>query len=358
MAKIDYADSLKEMIEAVRSNAGSDLHFSVGRHPTMRVAGILIPLERFPVLTANDTLEYLTIMLDPKQKERFLNNKELDFSYSADQITRFRGNAFVQRSGVGIALRYIPRKIPSLQWLGLPEILKDFAHLKQGFFLVVGPVGQGKTTTLASMIDLINSTKQEHILKIEDPIEYIHVQKESIVDQREVGIDTNDFSSALHSAFRQDANVIMLGELRNLETISSAITAAETGHLVFATLHTNDATQTIDRLIDVFPGGQQAQIRSQLASALSGIFSQRLIPSVEAGVVPVFELLINNSAVQNLIRDNRSHEIGSVIETGMELGMIQMDRTIAEQVNLGNISPEMGERYAQNIDLYKRFINI
>lgn len=344
------------MVAIVRTQGGSDLHFSIGRHPTVRVAGALIPLQNFPLLTGNDTLEYLTVMLDKDQKDRFLNDKELDFSYSADQVTRFRGNGFVQRGGVGIALRYIPRKIPSLKELHLPNILREFTHKKQGFFLVVGPVGHGKTTTLASMIDLINTERQEHILTIEDPIEYIHVQKESIVDQREVGVDTEDFAVALHSAFRQDANVIMLGELRNLETISTAITAAETGHLIFATLHTNDAPQTIDRLIDVFPAEQQGQIRSQLAAALTGIFSQRLIPHIESGVVPAFELLINNSAVANLIRDARTFEIRSVIETGMEQGMISMDRSIAELVKAGQVDPMVGERYANNPELYKRFL--
>jgi len=221
---------------------------------------------------------------------------------------------------------------------------------------VVGPVGQGKTTTLAAMIDLINENRQEHILTIEDPIEYIHVQKQSIVDQREVGIDTEDFAKALHSAFRQDANVIMLGELRNLETISAAITAAETGHLVFATLHTNDAPQTIDRLIDVFPPGQQRQIRSQLASALSGIFSQRLLPGIESGVVPAYELLINNSAVSNLIRDERSHEIKSVIETSMDQGMVHMDRSLAALIKDGQIEEAVGMRYAHNPSIMQRYL--
>ncbi len=352
-----YKQQMEQMIEIVRSQGASDLHLSIGRHPTIRVAGTLIPLQNMPVLSGNDTLELLTTMLSKEQKERFLKEKELDYSYSADQVTRFRGNAFVQRSGVGVALRYIPRKIPTLQELSLPEILQDFAYMKQGFFLVVGPVGQGKTTTLASMVDLINTNRQEHILTVEDPIEYIHVQKQSIVDQREVGVDTAGFPEALHSAFRQDANVIMLGELRNLDTISSAITAAETGHLVFATLHTNDAPQTIDRIIDVFPTGQQRQIRAQLAAALSGIFSQRLIPGIETGVVPTYELLINNAAISNLIRDERTHEIQSVIETGSKEGMIHMDRSLAERVKGGLIAQETAMRYAQNPDNLMRYIN-
>ena len=354
----EYHQNLEELITIVRTRGGSDIHFSIGRHPTIRVAGALIPIQKIPVLTGNDTLEYLMSMLDEEKKDIFLERKELDFSYSADQITRFRGNAFVQRGGVGIALRYIPRKIPTLAELNLPPIIEEFAKRKQGFFLVVGPVGQGKTTTLASMVDIINTTRQEHIVTIEDPIEYIHVQKESIIDQREVGVDTDDFATALHSVFRQDANVILLGELRGLETISTAITAAETGHLVFATLHTNDAPQTIDRLVDVFPSGQQAQIRSQLASALTGIFSQRLLPRVDSGVVPAFELLINNSAVANLIRENRTHEIGSVIETGLDKGMIHMDRSIAELVKSGQVDAAVGARYAQAPAMYERYLKM
>jgi twitching motility protein PilT len=353
---MNYKQTLDQIIEIVRSQAASDVHFSIGRHPTIRVAGTLIPLQNLPVLSGSDTLEFLTLMLSKEQKDRFLEDKELDYSYSADDITRFRGNAFIQRGGVGIALRYIPRKIPSLSELGLPEILKDFALQKQGFFLVVGPVGQGKTTTLAAMIDLINTTRQEHILTIEDPIEYIHVQKESIIDQREVGLDTDGFDQALHSAFRQDANVIMLGELRNLDTISSAITAAETGHLVFATLHTNDAPQTIDRIIDVFPTGQQRQIRSQLSAALSGILSQRLIPSNESGVVPAYELLINNAAVANLIRDERTHELRSVIETGMDQGMIDMDRSLAQLVKNNQVEESAAMRYAHNPAIFQRYL--
>lgn len=354
----DYKKNLNTMIDIIRSQEASDLHLSIGRHPTIRVAGTLIPLQNFPVLTGNDTLEYLNLMLDKDHKASFLKAKELDFSYSVDEKTRFRGAAFVQRNGVGVALRHIPRVIPSLEELQLPEILSDFAFKKQGFFLVVGPVGQGKTTTLASMIDLINTNRQEHILTIEDPIEYIHVQKKSIIDQREVGDDTDDFANALHSAFRQDVNVIMLGELRSLETIGSAITAAETGHLVLATLHTNDAPQTVDRIIDVFPTSQQAQIRSQLSSTLSGIFSQRLVPAIESGVVPAYELMINTPAVSNLIREGRSHELRSVIETGSEEGMIHMDRSLAELVRSGLISQEIGLRYAQNPESLMRYINM
>ena len=352
----DFKKQLTQIIEIIRSQGASDLHLSIGRHPTIRVAGTLIPLQNLPVLSGNDTLEFLNILLNKELKEEFLENKELDFSYSADEITRFRGNAFVQRSGVGIALRYIPRKIPHLDELGLPTILRDFAFKKQGFFLVVGPVGQGKTTTLASMVDIINTERQEHILTIEDPIEYIHVQKQSIIDQREVGVDTNEFSGALHSAFRQDANVIMLGELRDINTIQTALTAAETGHLVLATLHTNDAPQTINRIIDVFPSGAQRQIRSQIASSLSAIFSQRLLPTVDGGVVPAFELLINNHAVANLIRDDRVHELKSVIETGAEQGMIHMDRSLALLVKGGRISIETANRYANNPDMLERFM--
>ena len=352
----NYQKHLTDLVEIIESEAASDLHLSIGRHPTIRVAGTLIPLVKYPKLSGSDTLEFLTLLLTPEEKEKFLLDKEIDFSYQHQEI-RFRGNGFVQRGGVGVALRYIPREIPSLEDLRLPPILESFANRKQGFFLVVGPVGQGKTTTLASMIDIINTRRQEHIVTIEDPIEYIHVQKQSIIDQREVGVDTHGFAPALRSVFRQDANVILVGEMRGIETIGTAVTAAETGHLVFATLHTNDAAQTISRIIDVFPAAQQGQIRSQLASSLTGIFSQRLVPRDEGGVVPAYELLINNEAVGNLIREKRVHEIASVIETGMEQGMVHMDRSLAELVKGGEVSMERAEKYSTRPQLLSRYVS-
>ena len=283
-----------------------------------------------------------------EQHERFLKDQELDFSYSYKDRVRFRGNAYFQRGGAAIALRLIPREIRSLEELNLPPILGTFAQKQQGFFLVVGPVGQGKTTTLASLIELINLERTEHIVTIEDPIEYLFEQKKSMIDQREVHIDTKDFHTALRQSFRQDVDVIMIGEMRGVETISAAVTAAETGHLVFSTLHTNNAAQTIDRIIDSFPSGQQEQIRIQLAGSLIGIFSQRLIPRVSGGLIPAYELLINNNAVSNLIRERRTHEINTVIETASGEGMVDLNRALADLVRRGEISVE--HAYSRSLD--------
>jgi twitching motility protein PilT len=250
----------------------------------------------------------------------------------------------------------IPRKIKTLEELNLPPILETFTRNKQGFFLVVGPVGQGKSTTLAAMIEMINNERLEHILTIEDPIEYQYEAKKSIIDQREVGIDTEDFHTALISMFREDINVCLIGEMRGLETISTAVTAAETGHLVFSTLHTNNAAQTIERIIDSFPSDQQSQIRMQLSGSLTGIFSQRLIPRISGGLVPAYELLINNSAVSNLIRERRTHEINTVIETGSQLGMIDMNRSLAELVRAGEITIENAYRYSLNPKILEKLL--
>jgi len=257
---------------------------------------------------------------------------------------------------MGVALRLIPNVIRTLDELNLPVILDSFTQRSQGFFLCVGPVGQGKSTTLASMVNQINKTRAEHIVTIEDPIEYVYDEEKSLIDQREVGIDTKDFETALTAALRQDVDVILVGEMRNTETISAAVTAAETGHLVYSTLHTNDAAQTINRIVDSFPPGQQDQIRIQLASSLIAIFSQRLIPHIAGGLVPAYELLINNTAVSNLIRENRIYEIPSVIETGLEQGMIDMNRSLARLVQNGDITVETAFTYAINPKGLERLI--
>ncbi len=345
---MDYKKELEDLILSVIREGGSDIHFSASRHPTIRVAGNLIPLVKKPTLTGDDTLGFLKELVDKKTVEEFLNTKETDFSYSYGAEARFRGNAFFQRGTVGIALRLIPRKIKTLEELNLPDILNDFTQKKQGFFLTVGPVGQGKSTTLAAMVDKINHTRAEHIITIEDPIEYIFEEDKCIIDQREVRIDTRDFYSALRSAFRQDVDVLMIGEMRGTETIGTAVTAAETGHLVLSTLHTNNAAQTVDRIIDSFPADGQEQIRVQLAGSLLGIFSQRLIPRVSGGLIPAYELLINNNAVSNLIREGRTHEINVVIETGAEHGMIDMNKSLAELVRSGEIRPDDAYLYSFN----------
>lgn len=337
---MEYKQLLNELIETIIKQSGSDIHLSEGRHPTIRVAGELIPLMQKPPLSREDTTGLLKLLISDTQQEFFDKQQELDFAYAHNDGSRFRGNAFIQQSHVGVVLRMIPRTIKTFQELNLPPILETFARKKQGFFLLVGPVGQGKTTTLAAMIEMINQERAEHIITIENPIEYVYEQKKSIIDQREVRIDTKDFYTALLGAFRQDVDVILVGEMRGKDTISAAVTAAETGHLVLSTLHTNNAAQTIDRIIDSFPGDQQDQIRVQLAGSLIGIFSQRLIPRISGGLVPAYELLINTSAVQNLIREKRTHEIDTVIETGMEHGMIDMNRSLADLVRKGEITVE------------------
>lgn len=337
---MNYKEELKLFVETVVREGGSDLHLSAGNHPIVRVNDVLVPFLKKPKLKPTDTMGFVTELLSEEQKDRFLKEQEVDFSYAHTERIRFRGNAFFQKGSPAIALRLVQDKIRSLDELGLPPILANFAGRQQGFFLVVGPVGQGKTTTLASLIDLINTERTEHIVTIEDPIEYIYEQKKSMIDQREVRIDTKSFSRALISAFRQDVDVIMIGEMRGTDTMAAAVTAAETGHLVFSTLHTNNAAQTIDRIIDSFPGDQQQQIRLQLAGSLLGIFSQRLLPRISGGLIPAYELLINNTAVSNLIREKRTHEINTVIETSSDDGMIDMNRSLADLVRRGEITIE------------------
>ena len=352
---MDYKKELEDLIETVIREGGSDLHISVGRNPAIRVTGQLVFLVKQPILSKEDVFGILKEILDAEKVERFLKNQEIDFSYDFKGEARLRGNAFFQKGNISIAFRLIP-KVKTLAELNLPPILEQFAHKKQGFFLVVGPVGQGKSTTLSAMINLVNSDRTEHIVTIEDPIEYIYETKKSIIDQREVGIDTKDFNTALKSVFREDVNVIMVGEMRNAETISTAVTAAETGHLVLSTLHTNNASQTIDRIVDSFPPEQQDQIRNQLAGSLLGIFSQRLIPRIAGGLVPAYELLINNNAVSNLIRENRTHEIDIVIETGSENGMIDMNRSLVDLVQRGEISIENAYQNSLNQKSLERLI--
>ncbi len=345
---VDYKREMEDLFDIVMSENGSDIHLTTGSHPIIRVSGSLIPLVKKPILTSKDVLGFLRVLIDEKQETEFFTKKEFDYSYAAKDGVRFRGNAFFQKGEISIALRHIPNVVRTFAELNLPPILEIFAERPQGFFLCVGPVGQGKTTTLAAMVELINSTRAEHIVTIEDPIEYIFQPKKCLIEQREVGIDTEDFHTGLHSAFRQDVDVIMVGEMRGRETISTAVTAAETGHLVLSTLHTNNAAQTIDRIIDTFPEGQQDQIRLQLSGSLAGIFSQRLIPRIAGGLVPAYELLINNAAVGNLIRERRTHEIQTVIETGLEQGMIDMNRSLVELVQRGEITVENAFAYSTN----------
>lgn len=349
----NYKGLLEKFCDILVSENGSDLHLAAKRHPFVRIKTQLVPLQQFEVLTAQDTYGILaTLITSTKLKSLVDGTSEVDFSYDFQGKLRLRGNAYLREGTISIALRAI-RTVQTLDELGLPAIIKTIAQKEQGFFLVVGPVGQGKSTTLAALVDLINETRQEHIVTIENPIEYVFTEKKSIIDQREVGTDTASFESGLNAAFREDINVLMIGEMRNRETISAAVTAAETGHLVLSTLHTNNAAQTIDRIIDSFPAEQQVQIRTQLAGSLIGILSQRLVPTQQGGLVPVCEYLIATPAVENLIREGKTYELQSMIETGREKGMIDMDQSLLDLVQAGKISMEDARRYTNNIEAFE-----
>jgi len=352
---MDYKTKLEELILTVIREGGSDLHLGTGRVPIIRVSGELIFLVKHSVFTEEDITGVLGEVLEKAKIDRFMENQEVDFSYDFRGEARLRGNAFFQKGLICLVFRLVP-KVKTIAELHLPPILADLARKKQGFFLVVGPVGQGKSTTLSAMVDLINKEQARNIVTIEDPIEHVYIPNRSIINQREVGIDTHDFDTALKSVFREDVNVIMIGEMRTPGTIATAVTAAETGHLVLSTLHTNNASQTIDRIIDSFPGNQQDQIRTQLASSLLGIFSQRLIPRITGGLIPAYELLLNNNAVSNLIREKRTHEINVVIETGMESGMVDLNHSLVELVRAGEISIENAYQYSLNPKGLKRII--
>jgi twitching motility protein PilT len=353
---MEYKNFLTQLLTTVVSQNASDLHFSEGRYPTIRVNSDLIPLMDTKILEHEDTIGILKHLVSKERLENFETDLELDFAYEHTGGHRFRGNAFVQQGRIGVVLRLISNRIPTLEELNLPEVLYDFTRKKQGFFLTVGPVGQGKSTTLASMVEQINQERAEHIITIERPIEYVYAQKKAIIDQREVPLDTKDFYSGLIGTLRQDVDVILVGEMRDKDTIQAAVTAAETGHLVLSTLHTNNASQTIDRIIDSFPAEQQDQIRTQLSTSLLGIFSQRLIPRISGGMIPAYELLVNNSAVSNLIREKRTHEIDTVIETGRDSGMIDMNRTLADLVRRGEITAEDAFAYSLKPNILEKLM--
>lgn len=344
---MDYKKELEELILTVVRLNGSDLHLGVGRKPAIRVAGELVFLEERSALTEEYIYRILGETLEKTKIDKFKETKEINFSYDFRGEIRVRGNAFFQKGLVNVVFRLV-QKVKTLSELRLPAILAELACKKQGFFLVVGPTGQGKSTTLSAMVNVINTEQTKHIITIEDPIEYTYPIGKSIINQREVGVDTEDFHVALREVFREDVNVIMIGEMRTPETISAAVTAAETGHLVFSTLHTNNASQAIDRIIDSFPGNQQDQIRTQLSTSLLGIFSQRLIPKISGGLVPAYELLLNNKAVGNLIREKRTHEIDVVIETSSESGMIDLNHSLVELVRRGEITIENARQYSFN----------
>jgi twitching motility protein PilT len=344
----DYKKLLHRILEIAIKEQASDIHFSPGQSPILRIFGMLFPLVKEKTITPEDSKNLAFFMMNEAQRERFLKEKDLDFSYDFEGRARFRVNAFFQMGQVSIAMRLIPSKIKTIEELNLPPILHRFTKAQQGFVLVCGPASHGKSTTLASLIDEINHTRAEHIITIEDPIEYVFEDDRSIIDQREVGRDALSFARALKSALREDPDVIMVGEMRDPETMAIALTAAETGHLVFATLHTNSASQTINRIVDSFPSEQQNQVRVQLSGSLLGIISQRLIPRVRGGLIPACEIMINTPAISNLIRENKIHEIPAVIETSSEIGMITLNRSLADLVKRGEISFENALNYSLN----------
>jgi len=333
--------TIQQLLEITIQAKASDLHLLVNSPPMIRVDGRLAPVGQQPNLTPENTKELIFSILTPHQKDLFMTNKEIDFSFNLEQRGRFRVNVYFERGRMAAALRLIPLKIRSIEQLGLPKICHNFARLKAGFILVTGPTGHGKSTTLAAIIDEINTTRKEHIITVEDPIEYIYHGKESIVSQRELHQDTHSWPVALRSVLREDPDVVLVGEMRDYETISAALTIAETGHLVFATLHTNSASQTIDRIVDVFPEHQQAQVRMQLSNSLEVVFSQRLLPSLGGGRVPAAEVLLANSAVRSTIREGKTHLIDNIIQTSQEAGMMTLEKSLAGWVRMGKVSKEI-----------------
>lgn len=344
------------LLEEVIKKKASDLHLQVGLPPMLRVDGKLVPVSGGEPMTNEATETLIFAVLDEDQKQILLKDKEFDFSFAFGDLGRFRVNAFHERGNLAAAFRLIPNEIFSVKQLGLPEVVEKFTEFPRGLVLITGPTGSGKSTTLAGLIDKINNEESKHIITVEDPIEYTHSSKKSVVVQREVHYDTYSFSAALRSALREDPDVVLVGEMRDLETIASAITIAETGHLVFATLHTNSAAQSIDRMIDVFPPHQQPQVRAQLSNILMAICSQRLVPVIGGGRIAASEILIATPAVRNIIREGKTHQLDAVIQTGVEFGMQSMDKTLAGLVHEGKITFDDARSVAVDVDELDRLM--
>jgi twitching motility protein PilT len=349
----DFSEVLRRMVEA----RASDVHLTAGFPPAIRDKGKITPMDGFPVLGTQDTREVVYSILNDDQRKRFEMRKQLDFAYAIPGVARFRVNCFFQRGAVSAAFRLIPQDIPALDSLGVPQVLRELTQKPRGFVLVTGPTGSGKSTTLAAMIDVINRERQDHILTIEDPIEFLHHHKKSIVNQREIGSDAEDFSLGLKAALREDPDVILVGEMRDLETIATALTAAETGHLVFATLHTQSTAQTVDRIIDVFPPEQQGQVRAQLSIALQGIVTQQLLPTVDGmGRTVATEVLVPTPAIRNLIREGKTHQIYAAVQTSGAIGMQTMDADLARLVRAGKINRALAEQRSSVPEELKRVL--
>jgi len=347
---------IEVLLEEVVRRHASDLHLQVSLPPMIRIDGALVPIAGFNPLDEEAVEMLVFAILDQDQRQILLKDKEFDFSFAFGTLGRFRVNAFHERGNLAAALRLIPNEIKTITELGLPGVVMNFADYPRGLVLVTGPTGSGKSTTLASLVDKINTERSQHIITIEDPIEFTHHSKKSVVVQREVHYDTYSFSAALRSSLRQDPDVVLIGEMRDLETISAAITIAETGHLVFATLHTNSAAQSIDRMIDVFPPHQQPQVRSQLANILMAICSQRLIPTIGGGRIAAAEILMTNAAVRNIIREGKAHQLDAVIQTGADQGMQTMDRTLAGLVQAGTVTYDNAREYAVDLVEFERLM--
>lgn len=346
--------TIEALLEECVTHNASDLHIQAGLPPTLRIDGALRPMTTYPVLDEEMVKKLIFSTLDEEQQKIFLKDKEFDYSFAFGDLGRFRVNAFHERGKMAAAFRLIPNVLKSLEELGVPGVVESFAEHPHGLVLVTGPTGSGKSTTLAALIDKINMEKAVHIITIEDPIEFTHRSKRSLVAQREVHYDTFSFAAALRSILREDPDVVLIGEMRDLETIQAAITVAETGHLVFATLHTNSAAQSVDRIIDVFPAHQQSQIRAQLATVLNGIVSQRLIPAISGGRICVAEVLVATPAIRAIIREGKTHQLDMAIQTGAEMGMQTMDRELAKLVKAGTISYDVAREYAVNIPEFER----
>lgn len=347
---------IETLLEDVIRKKASDLHIQVGLPPMLRIDGSLVPVAGKEVLTEAMVERLVFAILDQDQQQILLKDKEFDFSFAFGDLGRFRVNAFHERGNLAAALRLIPNEILTIQELGMPAIVSNFSEYPRGLVLVTGPTGSGKSTTLAAIVDKINSEKSHHIITIEDPIEFTHKSKRSVVVQREVHYDTYSFSAALRSSLRQDPDVVLIGEMRDLETISAAITIAETGHLVFATLHTNSAAQSIDRMIDVFPPHQQPQIRAQLSNILMAICSQRLVPSIGGGRSVAAEILVATPAVRNIIREGKTHQLDAVIQTGADMGMQSMDKTLTGLVQAGQVTYEEARNFAVDVSEFDRMM--
>ena len=342
MAATATAATMADLLQMLVDRGGSDLHLTVGTYPQIRLAGKLVPLTQFEQLTPQDTQRLAYSVLNEAQKQKFEEESELDLSFGIQGLARFRCNVYRQRGAVGTALRLIPYKIRTFDELGLPKIVEEMAERPKGLVLVTGPTGSGKSTTLAAMIDKINTERSEHIVTIEDPIEFVYQHKQCVVNQREVFADTHSFKNALKSILRQDPDVVLVGEMRDLETIAAAITIAETGHLTFGTLHTNSCAQTMNRIIDVFPMGQQAQVRAQLSLVLEGVLSQTLIPKIGGGRVMSMEIMVATPAIRNLIREEKIHQIYSSIQSGAKFGMQTMNQSLADLIKRRLITREDG----------------